>query len=151
MDLAGGDEGVNPRAARVPDGLPRGVDVLPVAPREAADDGHVSVLPEGRVPDLDGDGAHNVKVVGEEAVGDVLGPAPWLYCDPRTGRASARRRRALELARMAAAVAMGEVGVGAGGCAARRQRPSATAALEAAAGGMVATADGEQAEEKGSG
>jgi hypothetical protein len=88
---------------------------------------------------------------GEEAVGDVLGPAPWLYCDPRTGRASARRRRALELARMAAAVAMGEVGFGAGGCAARRQRPSATAALEAAAGGMVATADGEQAEEKRSG
>jgi len=64
VDLAGGDEGVNPRAARVPDGFPRGVDVLPVAPREAADDGHVAVLPEGRVPDLDGDGAHGVQVVG---------------------------------------------------------------------------------------
>ena len=64
MDLAGGDEGVNPRAARVPDGFPRGVDVLPVAPREAADDGHVAVLPDGRVPDLDGDGAHGVEVVG---------------------------------------------------------------------------------------
>ena len=64
VDLAGGDEGVNPRAARVPDGFPRGVDVLPVAPREAADDGHVTVLPEGRVPDLDGDGAHGVEVVG---------------------------------------------------------------------------------------
>jgi len=64
VDLAGGDEGVNPRAARVPDGLPRGVDVLLIAPREAADDGHVAVLPDGRVPDLDGDGAHGVEVVG---------------------------------------------------------------------------------------
>lgn len=64
MDLAGGNERVYPRAPRVPDGLPGGVNVLPIAPREAADDGHVPILPDGGVADLDGDGAHGVEVVG---------------------------------------------------------------------------------------
>jgi hypothetical protein len=66
MDLAGGDESVDPGTPSVPDGLPCGVDVLPVAPRQAADDGHVGgpSAGGGRVADLDGDGAHGVEVVG---------------------------------------------------------------------------------------
>lgn len=64
MDLAGSDEGVDAGLAGVAHGLPGGVDVPLVAPGEAADDGHVAVPPERRVPDLDGDGAHGVEVVG---------------------------------------------------------------------------------------
>lgn len=64
MDLAGGDEGVDARLPRVSHGLPGGVDVPLVAAREAADDGDVAVVPDGGVPDLDGDGAHGVEVVG---------------------------------------------------------------------------------------
>lgn len=64
MDLAGGNEGVDARPPRVPHGLPGSINVSLIASREATDDRHVAVLPDGRVPDLDGDGAHGVEVVG---------------------------------------------------------------------------------------
>jgi hypothetical protein len=88
VNVAGGDEGVDPGAARVAHGLPRRVDVPPVAPREAADDRHVDggVLPGGRrVADLDGDGAHGVEVVGgggrEPGLDDVDAEAGQLARD----------------------------------------------------------------------
>lgn len=52
------------RPPRVPHGLPGSINVSLIASREATDDRHVAVLPDGRVPDLDGDGAHGVEVVG---------------------------------------------------------------------------------------
>ena len=64
VDLAGGNEGVDAWLPRVPHGLPGGVDVPLVASREPADDRHVAVFPDGRVPHLDGDGSHGVEVVG---------------------------------------------------------------------------------------
>lgn len=63
VDLAGSNEGVDARLPRVAHGLPGGVNVPLVASREAADDGHMAILPDGRVPHLDGDGSHSIKVV----------------------------------------------------------------------------------------
>lgn len=63
MDLAGSDEGMDARLPCVAHGLPGGVDVPLVAPREAADDGHMAILPDGCVPHLDGDGSHGIKVI----------------------------------------------------------------------------------------
>ena len=63
MDLAGSDEGMDARLPCVAHGLPGGVDVPLVAPREAADDGHMAILADGCVPHLDGDGSHGIKVV----------------------------------------------------------------------------------------
>lgn len=63
MDLAGSNEGVDARLPCVAHGLPGGVNVPLVAPREAADDGHMAILADGCVPHLDGDGSHGIKVV----------------------------------------------------------------------------------------
>lgn len=64
MDLAGSNEGVDARLPRVSHGFPGGVDVPLVASREPADDRHMALFPDGRVPHLDGDGSHGVEVVG---------------------------------------------------------------------------------------
>ena len=63
MDLAGSNEGMDARLPCVAHGLPGGVNVPLVAPREAADDGHMAILADGCVPHLDGDGSHGIKVV----------------------------------------------------------------------------------------
>jgi len=105
VDVAGGDEGVDPGPSRVAHGLPRRVDVLPVAPREATDDRHVrgvgaTVVPGGcGVADLDGDGAHGVEVVGggsrEPGLDDVDAEAGQLARDDELLRARHRGARGL--------------------------------------------------------
>lgn len=74
MDAAGGNESVNPRPLGMLNRLPRGSNVLLVAPREATDDGNVAGVIDG-VPDLGGDHLDGLEVVlgggGEAGLDDV--------------------------------------------------------------------------------